>query len=190
MNKHNLQQRQPALFLDRDGVINVDKGYIYKPEQVEFIDGIFDICRYSQQHGYRIFIITNQSGIARGYYTEQDFHQLTDWMCDAFHQENIIIDHVYFCPYHAEHGIGHYKQDSPNRKPNPGMLFNAAAQYHIDLARSILIGNSPCDIQAGLSAGIQLNILLTSTHHLFQRDHRVKCVSDLRAAHKILVTHM
>jgi len=115
-----------ALILDRDGVVNLDKDYVYRIEDFEFIDGIFNLCRDAAAQGYLIFIITNQSGIGRGYYTEADFHALTDWMKARFHEEGVTITQVYFCPYHPVHGIGKYKQDSNDRKPNPGMILRAA----------------------------------------------------------------
>ena len=152
-------QRHPALFLDRDGVINVDRAYVYRPEDFEFIDGIFDLCRRARQQDYLIFVITNQAGIARGLYTEDDFLSLTQWMCEAFASAGAAIDKVYFCPFHAEHGIGKYKLDSPFRKPAPGMILQAAQEFNVDLARSVLVGDMETDIQAGVAAGIGVNLL-------------------------------
>jgi len=150
---------RPALFLDRDGVINVDHNYVFRPAEFEFIDGIFELCRTAQGLGYLLIVITNQAGIGRGYYSEADFHLLTDWMCDAFAREDVTIDGVYFCPYHPEHGVGEYKIDSPCRKPAPGMLLQAAKELDIDLRRSVLIGDKESDIQAGMAAGVGLNLL-------------------------------
>ena len=152
-------QRHPALFLDRDGVINVDRAYVYRPEDFEFIDGIFDLCRRARQQDYLIFVITNQAGIARGLYTEDDFLSLTQWMCEAFASAGAAIDKVYFCPFHAVHGIGKYKLDSPFRKPAPGMILQAAREFNVDLARSVLVGDMETDIQAGVAAGIGCNLL-------------------------------
>ncbi len=103
--------RRPALFLDRDGVINIDHAYVCKKENFEFVDGIFDLCKRAINLGYRIFVITNQAGIGRGYYSEQDFLSLTDWMCEVFKSHGVLIDKVYFCAFHPEHGVEHYKQD-------------------------------------------------------------------------------
>ena len=91
-----------ALFLDRDGVINKEKNYLYKIEDFEFIDGVFDTCRYFQDLGYLIIVITNQAGIARGKYTEKDFEILTTWMLKEFEKENITISKVYYCPHHPD----------------------------------------------------------------------------------------
>jgi len=149
----------PALFLDRDGVINVDRGYVHKKEDFEFIEGIFDLCKAAKKWGYLLFVITNQAGIARGYYSEEDFLELTNWMCAVFEEKGIKIDKVYYCPYHPEHGIGRYKVDSFYRKPGPGMILEAAREFGVDLAKSVLIGDKESDIQAGLAAGVGCNLL-------------------------------
>lgn len=148
-----------ALFLDRDGVINIDRDYVHRREQVEFIDGIFELCRHARALGYLIFVITNQAGIGRGYYTEQDFLKLTHWMNRVFNAEGIVIDKTYFCPFHPEFGIGKYKMDSPFRKPRPGMILQASKEFGVDLAKSVLIGDKETDIQAGISAGVGTNLL-------------------------------
>ncbi|MFI4938991.1 MAG: D-glycero-alpha-D-manno-heptose-1,7-bisphosphate 7-phosphatase [Burkholderiales bacterium] len=150
---------RPALFLDRDGVINVDHAYVCKPENFEFIDGIFALCRKAKALGYLICIVTNQAGIGRGYYSEHDFLLLTDWMCGIFRDEDVMIDKVYFCPTHPEHGIGAYKLDSSFRKPGPDMILQAAKELDIDLAKSILVGDKETDIQAGIAAGVGINLL-------------------------------
>lgn len=141
---------RPALFLDRDGVINVDHGYVGKQEDFEFFPGIFDLCRIVKQAGYLVFVVTNQSGIGRGYYTEQDFLKLNDWMCGVFKEHGVEIDKVYYCP----------SLDSPNRKPGPGMILRAAEEFDVDLSRSVLVGDKDTDIQAGIAAGVGINLLL------------------------------
>jgi D-glycero-D-manno-heptose 1,7-bisphosphate phosphatase len=150
---------RPALFLDRDGVINIDHAYVCKPENFEFVDGIFELCRTAKRLGYLIFIITNQAGIGRGYYTEKDFLNLADWMCGIFKTQGVVIGKVYFCPFHPEHGVGHYKTDSPHRKPAPGMIHQAAQEFDVDLAKSVLVGDKETDIQAGVAAGVGCNLL-------------------------------
>ena len=154
----NLNQR-PALFLDRDGVINVDKEYVSKPEHFTFIDGIFELCRMANRIGYLIIVVTNQAGIGRGYYTENDFLKLTDWMTRVFKSKGVVIDKVYFCPFHPEYGIGHYKVDSPCRKPAPGMIYQAVNEFDVDLVKSVLVGDKETDIQAGIAAGVGRNLL-------------------------------
>lgn len=153
----------PALFLDRDGVINIDYGYVYKQEDFEFVEGIFELCRTAKRLGYLIFVITNQAGIGRGYYTEQDFLRLTDWMCGVFSDKGVVIDNVYFCPSHPDYGVGQYKADSPYRKPGPGMILQAAEEFGVDLTRSVLVGDKETDIQAGMAAGVGCNLLYRET---------------------------
>ena len=147
-----LQSR--ALFLDRDGVINHDDGYTSRIENFEFMDGIFDLCRTAKKLGYLLIVVTNQAGIARGYYSEQDFLALTKWMCSRFEAEGASITEVFFCPDHPEHGIGPYKKDSFDRKPNPGMLLRAAEKYRIVLQDSIMIGDKDSDMLAARRAGV------------------------------------
>lgn len=147
------------MFLDRDGVINVNNGYVYRREEFEFTQGIFDLCRDAVRFGYLIFVVTNQSGIGRGYYTEADFHRLNDWMLQMFRDQGIEITRVYFCPYHPEYGVGKYKVESLDRKPGPGMFLAAAEEFGIDLSESVMIGDSETDITAGAAAGVGTNIL-------------------------------
>jgi D-glycero-D-manno-heptose 1,7-bisphosphate phosphatase len=154
---------RPALFLDRDGVINIDHAYVCKPENFEFVDGIFELCRSAKQHGFLIFVVTNQAGIGRGYYTEQDFLKLTEWMHGIFNAEGANIDQVYYCPTHPEHGIGKYKVASVCRKPSPGMILQAADEFDVDLSKSILVGDKEKDIQAGIAAGVGCNLLYLSS---------------------------
>jgi len=153
-----------ALFLDRDGVINEDSGYVYKPEDFHFIDGIFELCHTALKQGYLLIIITNQAGIARGYYTEEDYLALNRWMLEEFNKRDIHITATYYCPYHLEHGIGIYKKDSFDRKPNPGMILEAKEEFDIDLKNSILIGDKDSDIESGRRAGMGKLILLKGNY--------------------------
>jgi D-glycero-D-manno-heptose 1,7-bisphosphate phosphatase len=150
---------QKCLFLDRDGVINEDRGYVYKIEEFVFREGIFDLCREYISKGFIIIIVTNQSGICHEYYTEEDFHKLTNWMKERFLEESIVITDVFFCPYHPD-GVGKYKKESIYRKPNPGMILDEASKYNIDLKNSVLIGDKETDIEAGKTAGVEENILI------------------------------
>ncbi len=156
---------RPALFLDRDGVINIDHAYVHRREDFDFVDGIFDLVRTARERGYFVFVVTNQAGIARGKYTEADFHTLTDWMSAEFAARGSPIDKVYFCPYHAEHGVGVYKQESPFRKPNPGMILQAAKEFDVDLAASVLLGDMETDILAGGRAGVGRTLLFVPPGH-------------------------
>jgi len=145
---------QPALFLDRDGVVNVDCGYVHRKEDIIFIDGIFALARTAHEAGYLVVIVTNQAGIGRGYYDEAQFHDLMAWMREEFRKHGATLDAVYFCPDHPEHGIGKYKRSSEMRKPGPGMLLLAAREHKIDLHSSIMIGDACHDMEAGAAAGI------------------------------------
>ena len=150
---------QSALFLDRDGVINIDHGHVHKREVFDFIDGIYDVARYAHQQGYKLVVISNQAGIGRGYYTEDDFHQLTAWMCEQFSVAGAPIERVYYSPYHPTAGIGKYLKDDFSRKPQPGMILQAQAELDLNLAGSVLIGDKASDIQAGIAAGVGRNLL-------------------------------
>ena len=151
---------QKALFLDRDGVINVEKNFVCRIEDFEFVDGIFDLCACAQSLGFRLIVITNQAGIGRGYYSEDDFAQLTRWMLEQFSSRGICIDRVYHCPFHPTAGIGAYRQESHDRKPNPGMIMKAQADFDLDLVHSVLLGDKDSDIEAGRAAGIHYNLKL------------------------------
>ena len=152
----------PALFLDRDGVINVDHGYTHRVADFEFVPGIFELVRLARGLGMRVVVVTNQAGIGRGRYTEADFATLTQWMCERFADAGAAIDRVYHCPTHPE-GIGAYRVESFMRKPHPGMLLAARDELGLDMARSVLLGDKASDIQAGQAAGVGLNLLLTAT---------------------------
>lgn len=161
-----------ALFLDRDGIINLDeKGYTYKIEDFHFIDGIFELATYAQAKGYTLFVVTNQSGIARGYYTEKDFLDVTDYMLNCFQANNILISKVYYCPYHPDGSIMRYKMESNDRKPNPGMLLKAEKEFNLDLRSSVIIGDKETDIVAGKKANIGKTILVTNHHGHSQADY-------------------
>ncbi len=154
---------QPALFLDRDGVINVDTDYLHRIEDFEFIDGIFDLCRRCQENGYKIVVVTNQSGIARGKYSEEDFEILTHWMVEEFAKNNVTVHGVYHCPHHPD-----ITGPCECRKPEPGMLLNAAEDLDIDLPRSLLVGDKERDVEAALRAGVSRQYLFDQQGHCTQ----------------------
>jgi len=154
-----------ALFLDRDGIINVDHGYVYKKEEFEFIDDIFAVCLDAQIKGYEIFVITNQSGIARGKYTVKQFDELSLWMTSVFKAKGISISEVYHCPHHPDKGLGEYLKVCDCRKPEPGMLLKAEKEHNIDLENSAFIGDKISDMQAADNAGIKNRILLVDQYN-------------------------
>ena len=153
-----------ALFLDRDGIINIDHGYVHKKENFDFVEGIFDLCRIAVKNNYKLIVITNQAGIARGYYSIDDFEVLTEWMKEQFILRSVPINSVYFCPHHPTKGDNCYKMACNCRKPEPGMIFRAQNEQKIDLKQSIFIGDKITDIQAAQNAGIDNRILVSSLY--------------------------
>lgn len=142
-----------ALFLDRDGVINTDHGYVHRVADFHFMEGIFGLCREAVRLGYVLIVVTNQSGIGRGIYSEEDFQTVTGWMRERFVAEGAPLLAVYHCPYHPG-GNALYQPYAHWRKPAPGMILQAAADHGIDLAASVLLGDSERDIQAAHAAGV------------------------------------
>ncbi|HEX5710165.1 MAG TPA: D-glycero-beta-D-manno-heptose 1,7-bisphosphate 7-phosphatase [Sulfuricurvum sp.] len=147
-----------ALFLDRDGVVNVEKNYLHKIEDFELVDGILEVCRAYQEKGYLIIIVTNQSGISRGLYTEEDFAILSQWMMEHFKSLGVTITHIYHCPHHES-----IDGACECRKPEPGMFLEAQKKYDVDMKHSVMIGDNERDIEAALKAGVGENILLSDT---------------------------
>ncbi len=150
-----MSQLRPALFLDRDGVINVDRGYVYRREAFEWLPGVFELARAAKRHGLAIVVVTNQSGIGRGYYTEADFLTLTDFMVERFAAEGAPITRVYHCAFHPDAEETRYRHpDHPWRKPRPGMMLAARDELGLDLTQSVLIGDRRSDLEAGAIAGV------------------------------------
>lgn len=145
---------RPALFLDRDGVLNLDKGYVSRIEDFEWMPGAAEAITAFNARSWRVFIVTNQSGIARGYYTEEDMQTLHSWMLGELTAKGAHIDRIYHCPYHAEGEIERYRKDSFDRKPKPGMLLQAMADFPVKKDASFLIGDKETDIQAAHAAGV------------------------------------
>ena len=148
-----------VIFLDRDGVINEEVGYLHKIKDFKFINGVMDSCNYFLSLGYQIIVVTNQSGIGRGLYKEEDFQIVNEWMLGKFEQQGVSILDVFFCP----HG--------PNdncycRKPKPGLFIDAMEKYDIDMKKSWMIGDKEADIEAANNAGIIQTILVKSGHKI------------------------
>ena len=152
-----------ALFLDRDGVVHHEVGYLHAAKDVRWVEGIFELCRAAMELGYRLVVVTNQSGIARGLYTEAQYETLMTWMRGEFVARGVVLDAVYFCPYHPEHGVGAYKREHEDRKPGPGMLLRAAKDLGLDLGRSVMVGDRCSDVKAANAAGLKLAFLLVGT---------------------------
>ena len=174
---------QSALFLDRDGVVNVEKNYVCSIREFEFIDGIFELCRSAKKSNLLIIIVTNQAGIGRGFYTEDQFEELTCWMRGVFVNEGAPISAVYHCPYHPEHGLGKYRKDSYDRKPNPGMFIRAREDFGLSLQKSIMIGDKETDIQAANAAGIT-NTFMFGRHSVSTSASTI--VSSLEEARRVI----
>ncbi|EGV06075.1 D,D-heptose 1,7-bisphosphate phosphatase [Haemophilus pittmaniae HK 85] len=148
-----------AIFLDRDGTLNIDHGYVHEIDQFQFIDGSIDTLKKLKEMGYLLVLVTNQSGIARGYFTEQQFLQLTEWMDWSLADRGVDLDGIYYCPHHPE-GIGEFKENCDCRKPKPGMLLQAIKELNIDPTYSVMVGDKVDDIKAGISAGVKINVLV------------------------------
>lgn len=172
--------KQKALFLDRDGVINVDHGYVGKYENFEYVEGIFDVVRKFQNEGYLPVIVTNQSGIARGYYTEKDFHRLMERVQKDFASHDVKHIPVYYCPHHTQGSVKKFAIECQCRKPLPGMLHQAAKELDIDLVNSILIGDSWRDIEAANAAGLTESFYLS--HKLITDEQLSKLCSSHRVS--------
>lgn len=152
---------RPALFLDRDGVINVDRGYVSRIADFEWMPGIFDVARAARELGLPVVVVTNQSGIGRGYYSEDDFLALMAFVRERFSSEGAPLTAVYHCPFHPDAIEERFRDpDHSWRKPRPGMLLAAGDDLGIDLPRSIMLGDRIVDLQAGAAAGIRTLALI------------------------------
>jgi D-glycero-D-manno-heptose 1,7-bisphosphate phosphatase len=172
---------QKAVFLDRDGVINIEKNYLYKIEDFEFIDGVFDSLSYLQNLGYQLFIITNQSGVGRGYYSEDDFNKLTKWMINEFSKKQIKISRVEFCPHCPNDGC-------TCRKPKTGMIDNILNNFQIDLDSSWLIGDKKSDIKCANNAKIKNTIQVKSGHEFNEKESTASFVCESIKNIKTIIT--
>ena len=143
-----------AVFLDRDGVINVDSGYVGDWDSFVFLPGVIQAMRALCDAGYALVIVTNQSGIGRGFYTEEDFQVLTERMCNELSRHGVSIAGVYFCPHLPEAALPQYRKTCDCRKPKPGLIHRALEELDIDLTRSVMVGDKNSDMQAALAAGI------------------------------------
>jgi D-glycero-D-manno-heptose 1,7-bisphosphate phosphatase len=170
-----------TIFLDRDGVINKEKNYLYKIEDIEFIDGVFKTCQYFTNLNYKIIIITNQSGISKGYYTESDYQKLTKWLLSQFHEKKISILDIFHCPHNPE-------SKCSCRKPKPGMFIQAKKKYNIDMKKSWMIGDKEVDILASNSAGIENTILVRSGHLINESNSKSRyIINSIKESTKIIL---
>lgn len=161
IEERKMAGKNKAIFLDRDGTLNIDYGYVHHIDDFQFIDGVIATLRKLKQQGYLLVVVTNQSGIARGYFTEQQFLQLTEWMDWSLAEQDVELDGIYYCPHHPE-GKGEYRQHCDCRKPQAGMLFDAIEALDIDPRQSLMVGDKMEDMLAGKNANIALNVLVKS----------------------------
>ena len=161
-----------ALFLDRDGVINIDHGYVSKIENFEFSEGIFEFIKLFHRHGYKLFIVTNQSGIGRGYYTQKDFETLTSWMLEEFTKLGIEILSVEHCNHAPE-------ENCSCRKPQTGMVDRILENYNVDLANSWMIGDKQSDIDLAHNSNIKHTIAI-GERKINNVDHVFKTIAECR----------
>ncbi|GAA0751508.1 D-glycero-beta-D-manno-heptose 1,7-bisphosphate 7-phosphatase [Ideonella azotifigens] len=151
-----------AVFLDRDGVVNRDHAYVHRWEDFEFVPGALDAARRLADAGFRLVIVTNQSGIARGYYTEAQYFALTERMCAVFERQGAPLAAVYHCPHHPAGSVVAFARECDCRKPRPGMILRAAAEHLLSLPESILVGDKLSDIEAARAAGVGRAYLVRS----------------------------
>ncbi|MGL4642443.1 D-glycero-beta-D-manno-heptose 1,7-bisphosphate 7-phosphatase [Cetobacterium sp.] len=150
-----------VIFLDRDGTINVEKSYLHKWEDFEFEKNVIDGLKELKKMGYEFIVVTNQSGIARGYYSEDDLKALNNEMVKELKKHDIDILECYYCPHHPEKGLDQYKKNCDCRKPNPGMLLEGIKKYNVDIENSFMIGDKKSDLEAGKKAGLKSILILT-----------------------------
>ncbi len=181
---HNFwKDKWPAVFLDRDGTINIDHGYVSKKENFEFIPGVFEAMRKLRKAGYLLIIVTNQSGIARGYYTERDYNELNKYFMGKLESEGVIVDRVYHCSHHPD-------DDCEYRKPKPGMVHRASEELNIDLGKSFVVGDKVSDIELGKNLGMKNIMVMTG----YGREQIHMCDPDFKAenlleASEVIITH-
>lgn len=162
---------RPAVFFDRDGVLNVDKDFVYKIADLEWIDGAINAVRWCNAQGYWVFVVTNQSGIARGYYSEADMHIFHQYMQDRLAEQGAHIDDFRYCPHHPQGNVLSYSHECGCRKPKPGMLQDILAHWPVDTSRSLLIGDSPRDLEAAQAAGVPAALFNGGNLHHFLLSH-------------------
>ena len=170
-----------TIFLDRDGVISKEINYLYKIDEFKFIDGIFDACLYFLKLGYEIVIVTNQSGIARGYFNEDDYQLINHWMLRQFNNKGVAILDVFHCPHGPESTCG-------CRKPQPGMFLSAKFKHNINMQKSWMVGDKEVDIEAANAAGIKNTILVRSGHLINESTSKAKFFLDsIQQSKKVII---
>lgn len=170
-------EKKAALFLDRDGVINEDTDYLHAPDNLKIFEGIGKTLTKVNRLGIPVVVVTNQSGIGRGYYTEADYLEINRMIGEKLKEDGAHIDRFYHCPHHPTGGIGTYLQDSEDRKPKPGMLLKAAGELELDLSGSIMVGDKESDLVAGRAAGTACILVRTG----YGREHEERLTKEGRS---------
>ena len=184
-----MANKVPAIFLDRDGTLNVDSGYVHEIDDFQFIDGTIEALQQLKAMGYALVVVTNQSGIARGMFTEDTFMRLTEWMDWSLADRDVDFDGIYFCPHHPEAAVEEYRQVCDCRKPQPGMLLQAQQELNIDMAASYMVGDKPEDMQAAIAAGVGTKVLVRTGKPVTEQGEKLadwvlNSLADLPAAIK------
>ncbi len=169
-----MNQRHAAIFLDRDGTINEDVNFLSSPEQIVLIENSAEAIKEANELGLKVIVFTNQSGIARGYFTEEDLHRIHKRLDELLAEKGAKVDAYYYCPHHPTEGNGEYKVECECRKPKDGMLRRASREQNIDLKKSFVIGDRCVDIQAGKTAGATTILVLTG----YGKEEYKKCKSE------------
>jgi D-glycero-D-manno-heptose 1,7-bisphosphate phosphatase len=146
---------RPAIFLDRDGVLNVDRGYVHRIEDFEWLPGAIEAIKTANERGWLVFVVTNQSGVARGLYGEEQVRRLHEHMQRELRRHGAHIDDFRYCPFHPEAAVAHYARASNWRKPEPGMILDLLEHWPIDRTRSVVIGDKEIDLDAACAAGLR-----------------------------------
>ncbi|MDG2953393.1 D-glycero-beta-D-manno-heptose 1,7-bisphosphate 7-phosphatase [Bisgaard Taxon 10/6] len=172
-----------AIFLDRDGTLNIDHGYVHRIDDFHFIEGSIEALQKLKAMGFLLVLVTNQSGIARGYFSEEQFLQLTEWMDWSLADRGVDLDGIYYCPHHPQ-GQGEYKQDCDCRKPKSGMLQQAIRELNIDPAQSFMVGDKVEDLLAAQGAKVRSKILVKTGKPITPEgeqlaDYVIDSISDL-----------
>lgn len=171
-----MTEKKPAVFFDRDGVLNVDHGYTYRQQDFEWMPGAIETIQFFRAHHYQIFVITNQSGIARGYYTEEDVKSLHQFINEELAKHGAAIDAFYYCPHHTDGKVAEYQKSCTCRKPLPGMIHSAFEEWSVDHEHSFMIGDKPSDVEAAEAAGIKGYLFTGDDLYEFVRERIIPCI--------------
>ncbi len=171
-------KKNRAVFLDRDGVINEDFGYVHKIEDFHIYDEVFPALKKLQDAGFKLIVITNQSGIGMGYYTEEDFKKVNKYMLKMLKERGINIDKVYYCPHHPEGTVPEYRIKCNCRKPGTEMIKRGVKDFNIDTTKSFLIGDKETDIEAGLKMGLKTALVKTGQGINYYKDTKAHYVAE------------